>query len=178
MVIHKALKLSEGMSLSPSTCTSRSTYLESNPESYFAFTKTPNYSEVCHHYRLCCIYPVNAHLPAIGSPSFTSQQAAMMIFKGKALMQAMGNILEENWGVLSLWKHLTDVSFFKYILAQCLHLSEFYTSGNVNKWLLLQITTTAASEKTDWLWRLLERYRAVYAWAANLMMCWITFIGL
>lgn len=36
------------------------------------------------------------------------------------------------------------------------HLSVFYTSGNVNKWLPLQISATAATDKTYWSWRFLE----------------------
>lgn len=83
------------MSLSPTIRSSLSTYSELTAESYFAFRKTPEYSELCHYFRLHYIYPVNAHLPAITISRFPVSELAYYL-NGKALIQAMGNILEEN----------------------------------------------------------------------------------
>lgn len=83
------------MSLSPTIRSSLSACLELTAEGFFAFRKTPKYSELCHYFRLHYVYPVSAHLPAITISRFPISELAIL-FKRDALIQAMGNILEEN----------------------------------------------------------------------------------
>lgn len=90
--------MSQGTNVPPKIHSSESTYLELNPDPYFAFRKTPNCPELCHCYRLRCIYPVNTHLAAVTIFPLAVSKLTILLQKSKALNDTMGKILEGKLG--------------------------------------------------------------------------------
>lgn len=137
------------MSLSPTIRSSQSIYLELNPETYFAFKKTSNCPELCRYFRLHCIYPVNVHLAAITISHLPVSELAILFRKRERLKSGNGKHSRGKLGSAESLKTFDRCFIFQVHFGSALqHLSVFYTSGNVNKWLPLQITATATTDKT------------------------------
>lgn len=112
---------------------SHSTYLELNPESYFAFRKTPNCSELCHDYRLHCIYPVSTHLRAITIPRLPVSKITILFEKKESFNSGNGKHFRGKLGSAESLKTFDRCFIFQVHFGSVLqHLSLFYTSGSGN----------------------------------------------